>query len=150
MSLIGSSQFDGHYFWEHLVHPQGFFLTAVWTTIYLAVGGQVFGTILGLPLAMARRSSNRLLVSAAWFYSWIWRGTPLLVQLLIVDVGLAEAGIYRWNDINFGLFTLSGAAQAALVTLALAEGAYMGRSFVLRSARSIVGSGRRRSPWEWP
>jgi polar amino acid transport system permease protein len=142
MLWIGSIQFDGHYFWDHLVHPQGFFLTAVWTTVYLAVAGQLFGTILGLPLAMARRASSRLLVSAAWFYSWIWRGTPLLVQLLIVDVGLAEAGIYRWNDINFGLFTLSGAAQAALVTLALAEAAYMGEIF--RAAIGAIDRGQ----WE--
>ncbi len=142
MSWIGSIQFDGHYFWEHLVHPKGFFLTAVWTTVYLAVAGQAFGTILGLPLAMARRSANRLLVSAAWLYSWLWRGTPLLVQLLIVDVGLAEAGVYRWQDIDVGLFTLSGAAQAAVVTLALAEAAYM--SEIFRAAIGAIDRGQ----WE--
>lgn len=142
MSIIGSVQFDSHYFWQHLLHPQGFFLKAVWTTVYLAVLGQAFGTVLGLPLALARRSANRLLAASAWFYSWIWRGTPLLVQLLIIDVGLAQSGIYHWHDLNVGFFTLTGAAQAAIVTLALAEAAYMGEIF--RAALGSIDRGQ----WE--
>ena len=54
--------------------------------------GQALGTIMGLPLAIARRSTNRLLVALAWLYSWFWRGTPLLVQLVIIYIGLADAG----------------------------------------------------------
>lgn len=142
MSLIGAIQFDGHYFWQHLLHPQGYFLTAVETTVYLAVAGQALGTLLGLPLAIARRSASRPLVALAWVYSWVWRGTPLLVQLLIIDVGFAQAGIYRWHDLNFGLFTLPGAQQAAIVTLALAEAAYMGEIF-----RAAIGS-IDRGQWE--
>ncbi len=141
MSFL-AAQFDGHYFWEHLLHPQGFFLRAVWTTVYLAVLGQALGTILGLPLAIARRSANKLLVALAWLYSWIWRGTPLLVQLLIVYTGLATAGIYRFHDVNFGLFTLPAPQQAAIITLALAEAAYMGEIF-----RAAIGS-IDRGQWE--
>ena len=139
--MIASFQFDWHYFWEHLFHPQGFFLHAIWTTVYLAVLGQAFGTILGLPLAMARRSPTRVLSWLAWLYSWIWRGTPLLVQLLIVDVGLAEAGIYRWQDLKTP-FAFPGAEQAALLTLSLAEAAYMGEIF-----RAAIGSVDR-GQWE--
>jgi polar amino acid transport system permease protein len=142
MSPIAAFQFDSHYFWQHLLHPQGFFLRAIAATIYLAVAGQTLGTLLGLPLAMARRSANRLLVSLAWLYSWIWRGTPLLVQLLIIDVGLAQSGIYHWHDIDLGPFTLGGEAQAAIVTLALAEAAYMGEIF-----RAAIGS-IDRGQWE--
>src|SRR5690242_5754387 len=142
MSMIGSVQFDSHYFWQHLLHPQGFFLKAIWATVYLAVLGQGFGTVLGLPLALARRSSNRLLASVAWLYSWIWRGTPLLVQLLIIDVGLAQSGIYHWHDLSFGFFTLAGAAQAAIVTLAFSEAAYMGEIF--RAALGSIDRGQ----WE--
>lgn len=142
MSMIASIQFDTHYFWQHLLHPQGFFLTAIGTTMYLAVLGQGLGTLLGLPLALARRSPNRLLVGLAWFYSWIWRGTPLLVQLLIIDVGFAETGIYHWRDLDFGIFTLPAAQQAAIVTLALAEAAYMGEIF--RAALGSIDRGQ----WE--
>jgi polar amino acid transport system permease protein len=142
MILIGAFQFDGHYFWQHLLHPQGFFLRAVETTVYLAVAGQVLGTLIGLPLAIARRSTNRLLVALAWFYSWFWRGTPLLVQLLIIYTGLAEAGVYHWRELHFGLFSLPGEQQAAIVTLALAEAAYMGEIF-----RAAIGS-IDRGQWE--
>jgi len=62
MSLL-AAQFDSHYFWQHLLHPESFFLRAIWTTVYVAVLGQAFGTLLGLPIAMARRSTNRLLVA---------------------------------------------------------------------------------------
>jgi len=140
--MIGAVSFDWHYFWQHLFHPGGFFLSAIGTTVYLAVAGQAFGTVLGLPLAMARRSPNRLVVTLAWLYSWIWRGTPLLVQLLIIDIGFAESGIYHWHDIDFGLFTLPGTEQAAIVTLALAEGAYMGEIF--RAALGSIDRGQ----WE--
>ena len=142
MSILGSVQFDSHYFWQHLLHPQGFFLSAIGTTVYLAVLGQALGTLLGLPLALGRRSSNRLLVALAWLYSWIWRGTPLLVQLLIIDVGLAETGIYHWHDLDFGIFTLPAAQQAAIVTLALAEAAYMAEIF--RAALGSIDRGQ----WE--
>jgi polar amino acid transport system permease protein len=142
MTLIASIPFDSHYFWQHLLHPQGFFLKSVETTVYLAVAGQALGTIMGLPLAIARRSTNRLLVAVAWIYSWFWRGTPLLVQLLMIYVGLAELGIYRWQDLNFGLFTLPAEQQAAIVTLALAEAAYM--SEIFRAAIGAIDRGQ----WE--
>jgi len=141
MSLL-AAQFDSHYFWQHLFHPDGVFLRAVWTTVYLAVLGQAFGTLLGLPLAIARRSTHRLLSGAAWTYSWLWRGTPLLVQLLIVYTGLATAGIYRFHDVDFGLFRLPAEQQAAIITLSLAEAAYMGEIF-----RAAIGSVDR-GQWE--
>ena len=47
MTTLASIQFDSHYFWDHLLHPQAFFLRAVWTTVYVAVLGQAFGTSSG-------------------------------------------------------------------------------------------------------
>jgi len=58
MTSLAAIQFDSHYFWQHLFHPEDFFLRAVWTTVYVAVLGQGFGTLLGLPIAMARRSAT--------------------------------------------------------------------------------------------
>jgi polar amino acid transport system permease protein len=142
MTSLAAIQFDSHYFWDHLLHPQDFFLRAVWTTVYVAVLGQALGTLLGLPIAMARRSSNRLLVSLAWFYSWLWRGTPLLVQLLIIYTGVATANVYHWGDLSLGPLFLPGAVQAAILTLALSEAAYMGEIF-----RAAIGS-IDRGQWE--
>ena len=94
MTTLAAIQFDSHYFWQHLLHPQAFFLRAIWTTVYVAVLGQTLGTLLGLPIAMARRSPNRLLVSFAWFYSWLWRGTPVTPH----DVHPPAAR--RWQSLN--------------------------------------------------
>src|SRR4051794_1357383 len=142
MTALAAIQFDSHYFWQHLLHPQSFFLRAVWTTVYVAVLGQAFGTLLGLPIAMARRSGNRFLVSFAWFYSWLWRGTPLLVQLLIIYTGVATANLYHWGDWKIGPIYLPGAVQAAILTLALSEAAYMSEIF-----RAAIGS-IDRGQWE--
>jgi polar amino acid transport system permease protein len=142
MFTLAAIQFDSHYFWQHLLHPEAFFLRAVWTTVYVAVLGQAFGTLLGLPIAMARRSTNRLLVSFAWFYSWLWRGTPLLVQLLIIYTGVATANLYHWGDWQIGPIFLPGAVQAAILTLALSEAAYM--SEIFRAAIASIDRGQ----WE--
>src|SRR3954447_199062 len=142
MTSLAAIQFDSHYFWDHLLHPQDFFLRAVWTTVYVAVLGQALRTLLGLPIAMARRSTNRLLVSFAWFYSWLWRGTPLLVQLLIIYTGVATANLYHWGDLSVGPVTLPGAVQAAILTLALSEAAYM--SEIFRAAIQSIDRGQ----WE--
>lgn len=140
--VLGSVQFDGHFFWDYLTQPSGFFLKGVAATIYLAVAGQVLGIVLGLPLALARRARNRLVAGTAFLYSWVWRGTPLLVQLLIIYTGLSAAGFYQWPDVQVGPVGIAGRVQAAIVTLGLGEAAYMGEIF--RAAIASIHRGQ----WE--
>ena len=52
-------------------------------TLELTVLGMVIGIVLGVILALMRLSGNPLLSSASWVYIWFFRGTPLLVQILI-------------------------------------------------------------------
>jgi polar amino acid transport system permease protein len=52
-------------------------------TLDLTVITMVIGVGLGVVLAVMRLSSNRILSGAAWAYVWAFRGTPLLVQLLL-------------------------------------------------------------------
>jgi arginine/ornithine transport system permease protein len=51
------------------------------------------GFLLSLPLAMARSSSQRLLASAVWLFTYVIRGTPLLVQIFVIYYGLAQ---FEW------------------------------------------------------
>lgn len=74
------------------------------------------------------------------FYVWIWRGTPLLVQLVMAYTGFAAAGIYRYPDLTVGPLTLSGPMQAAIAVLSLNEAAYMAEIF--RAAIASVGRGQ--------
>jgi polar amino acid transport system permease protein len=133
--VLASGQFDSSFFISNLFSPQGVFLKGVWTTVYLAVISQVIGVLLGLPLALGRRSNSKTLRAICDFYSWLWRGTPLLLQLLIVYTGLSAANIYSWPDLLIGPVHVPGAIQAAIVTLSLSEAAYMCEIF-----RAAIGS----------
>lgn len=139
--VLGAVQFNWHFFGHYLFSPPGFFLRGVAATIYLAVGAQVLGVVLGLPLALARRASNRVLSSLAFLYSWLWRGTPLLVQLVVVYTGLSAAGIYSWPSLQLGL-SIPGRVQAAILTLGLGEAALMGE--IYRAALQSIPRGQ----WE--
>jgi len=57
------------------------------TLLLISVGT---GFVLSVPLAMARVSSRRWLAGPVWTYTYVFRGTPLLVQLFVVYYGLAQ------------------------------------------------------------
>lgn len=58
-------------------------LKGLLVTFELSILGMTLGVVLGLVVALARMSANRLLSAIAQFYIWLFRGVPLLVQLLI-------------------------------------------------------------------
>ena len=88
-------------------------------TIFLSVTAQIVGIALGLVAALMKLSNspipvvNIVLRGISNFYIWLFRGTPLLVQLIIFATGLYEVGVH------LDLLT------AALLALSLNEGAYM-------------------------
>ena len=90
-----------------------YLLEGAWTTVWLSVVVMVFGLALGLLAALMQLSRSRVLEAVAGFYVWLMRGTPLLVQLIIIYTGLPQLGI-RFSVI-----------QSALLGLSLNEGAYL-------------------------
>ena len=60
-----------------------YFNYGVLVTLIIAVFVVVFGSILGVLLAFAQRSKYKLLVWFANIYVWIFRGTPMVVQIMI-------------------------------------------------------------------
>jgi polar amino acid transport system permease protein len=103
-------------------------------TIFLSVVAQTAGILLGLLAALMKLSSspvaivNIVLRSISNFYIWLFRGTPLLVQLIIFATGLYEVGIH------LDLLT------AALLALSLNEGAYMAE--IVRAGIQSVDPGQ--------
>ena len=104
---------------------------AAWVTIQLTVYSMVIAILLGLLLAVMRLSPNPVVKSVAWLYLWIFRGTPVYVQL--VFWGLMSV-IY--NSIDIGVPGLQPLASwetsellntftIAVIGLALNEAAYM-------------------------
>ena len=62
-------------------------------SLALSIGAMAIGLVLGTIAALMRRSNRRLLREPASFYVWLFRGTPVLVQLIIIYTGLPQLGI---------------------------------------------------------
>ncbi|MFC9788914.1 amino acid ABC transporter permease [Rhodococcus sp. NPDC127528] len=115
-------------------------------TIELTVLAMVIAVVLGVVLAVMRLSPNPVLRSAAWVYLWIFRGTPVYVQL--VFWGLLPS-IYKTLDVGvpFGpqfahinLQDLQAAFLFAVIGLGLNEAAYMAE--IVRAGVGSVGEGQ--------
>jgi polar amino acid transport system permease protein len=98
-------------------------------SVGLTAGSLVFGLIIGIGLALMRLSGNRVMSGFAAFYCWFFRGTPLLVQLLLIYTGLPLLGI------RFDVW------EAALIGISLNEGAYL--SEIVRAGILSVAKGQR-------
>lgn len=83
-------------------------------TVPLAIISFILGLILALLTALARISGVKPLDALARFYVWIFRGTPLMVQLFIIFYGLPKLGIIidAWPAAIIG-FTLNVGAYAS-------------------------------------
>ncbi len=128
MSLLPAVAYD--YDWSivfrSLFAPDGLIIQGLLLTVSIAVFSQAAGVLLGTMAALGRMSRRMPLRLLAGFYVWLFRGTPLLVQISFVYFGLAVAGIYKWPDLILpGNFVIEGAWQAGAFALAMNEGAYM-------------------------
>ena len=100
-------------------------------TLGLTVVAMVLGVALGLLLAIARLSTDRLLNGLAGLYIWFFRGTPLLVQLIIwynlstLFPELAIAIPFGPTLISWNTNDVITPMTAAIAGLSLNEAAYM-------------------------
>lgn len=99
-------------------------------TIPLSLIAFAIALVIAIITALARTSNYRILNWLFGVYVWIFRGTPLLVQLFIVFFGLPKAGI-----------TIDAWA-AAIITFSLNTGAYASES--IRSSILVIPKGQ----WE--
>jgi polar amino acid transport system permease protein len=121
--------FDWVTFWKYLYPPSAFqdplIRNGLTVTIVVSVVAQVFGVLLGLIAALGKMSKFALPRRLAEVYIWYFRGTPLLVQLMLLFFGLGVTHIYDFPDLHIGFVVVSGAIQAGTLALAINEGAYM-------------------------
>lgn len=77
-------------YWDGLVNSM------VLLAVSLIVGG-----VLAVPLAVARVSSHRVISGPVWVFTYVMRGTPLLIQVYLIYYGLGQMEYIqaRWNDI---------------------------------------------------
>lgn len=88
-------------------------LKATTVTVQLTTISVVLGTVIGIIVALLKLSKNKLILTVASLYTWIIRGTPMLLQLFFFYYGLPFVGIK--------LEPMS----AAIIGLSLNSGAYM-------------------------
>src|ERR1041384_8254861 len=117
--------FDWSSFWHYLVQPSSVYLHGLWLTLSLSVVSQSLGTLIGVAAALGTQSRFRAVRALVAFYTWLMRGTPLLVQIIFIYTALAAGNVFRFEDLNLGFVIIPGNIQAAIVALSLNEGAYM-------------------------
>jgi polar amino acid transport system permease protein len=118
---------DWHVVWMRVSHPDHVFFKAMYTTVYIAVIAQVMGVLLGLVAAMMRTSKLAPFRFVSGLYVFIFRGTPLLVQIFFIYYGANQLLGFTLipNTLNLGIFSLDGAIVAGILALGINEGAYM-------------------------
>ncbi|MFJ7906244.1 amino acid ABC transporter permease [Kitasatospora sp. NPDC096204] len=115
-------------------------------TLELTVLAMLMGVVGGIVLAVMRLSPNPLLAGVAWVYIWIFRGTPVLVQLVFWNfLGLIWAKLsigVPWGPEFWSEQTnvLIPTFVAALLGLGLNEAAYMAE--IVRGGIQSVDEGQ--------
>ncbi len=117
------------------------YLAAAGNTLWISLAALILGLVIGLVLAIGQETGLRPLRAAVIAYLWLFRGTPVLLQI-----------VFAFNVLpSFGI-VLPGYACAVLA-LGLNEGAYMAE--IMRAGIRAVGEGQREAARslgleEWP
>ena len=111
-------------------------LNATLVTLKLLSLSLIFGLILGLFFAILRLNKNIFLNKFSYFYSYVFRGTPLLVQIFIIYFGLGQIEFLRSS---FLWIILKEPYWCAIIAFSLNTGAYT--SEILRSAFETIDKG---------
>jgi polar amino acid transport system permease protein len=125
------ASFSTHLFWGAL--SSGPFWRGALLALELTIVSFAASIVIGFFLALGRNSASRSVRSGVFFYTWIFRATPTLLQLLFVWDALPQI----WGVFRQGWFT---PFLAAAIALSLNEAAYMAE--IIRSGLLSVDPGQ--------
>ena len=111
-------------------------LNATLITLKLLSASLFFGLFIGLLFAVLRMNKNLIINKFAYGYSYLFRGTPLLVQIFIIYFGLGQIEYLRSTIL---WVILKEPYWCAIIAFALNTGAYT--SEILRSAFQTIKPG---------
>ncbi|MEV7687621.1 amino acid ABC transporter permease [Streptomyces bungoensis] len=147
--LVGSLAKNGNLHWD-IVGTYlfaGLIFDGLATTLWLTAAAMALGLCLGTLIAVMRLSTNPVLYGLATFFVWIFRGTPLLVQIIFwgyaaalykyVMIGIPFTHVTFFKAETNSLLT---PAIAALLALGLNEAAYA--SEIVRAGIQSVDPGQ--------
>ena len=111
-------------------------LSAAVVTLKLLSASLIIGLLIGFLFAVLRLNKNPFINKFAYGYSYLFRGTPLLVQIFIIYYGLGQI---EWLRSTFLWVILKEPYWCAIIAFALNTGAYT--SEILRSAFQTIKPG---------
>lgn len=129
ISLYENKNIDHPTIQEFLFNPR--ILSGVVLTVVLTVLGMLISSVMAVVLAVMRLSNNPVMNSLAWLYVWVFRGTPLLIQIVFwgylgllysqisIGVPFTDFTIFQ-EDTN----TLIPAFTAGLIAITTNQAAY--------------------------
>ncbi|MDP6344417.1 MAG: ABC transporter permease [Alphaproteobacteria bacterium] len=122
--------------WELIGESWPVLVAAIPETLVLAISSLAIGFVLAIGIAVLRLSDNRLAWAAAYGYVYVFRSTPLLVQIFLIYYG---SGQFRpfFEDIGLWYF-LRDPWFCAITALTLNTAAY---------ASEIIRGGIQSVPW---
>ncbi len=82
-------------YWKPFLYSDGFHASGLVITLWLLVFSIAVGFTLSIPLSIARVSPRLWLRAPVWLYTYVFRGTPLYVQLLLFYTGLYSLNVVR-------------------------------------------------------
>ncbi|MCO1338940.1 ABC transporter permease [Kocuria polaris] len=150
VSLWSNPNIDHSAIAAYLFHPR--ILDGIGLTLLLTVVSMLVSTVLGILLAVMRLARNPVMNAFAWFYVWVFRGTPLLIQIVFwgylgllysqISLGVPFTGI-TWFAIDTN--TLVPAFVAGLLALTLNQAAYSAE--IIRGGMLSVDEGQREASY---
>jgi polar amino acid transport system permease protein len=117
-----------------------------WVTIQLTFWAMLLGIVLGVLLAVMRLTPNPVLQGVSWLYLWVFRGTPIYVQLVFWGLfttlypHMALGVPFGPTFVHLDIQGVQAAFFFACLGLGLNEAAYMAE--IVRAGISSVGEGQ--------
>ena len=111
-------------------------LSAAVITLKLLSASLIIGLFIGFLFAVLRLNKNPFINKFAYGYSYLFRGTPLLVQIFIIYFGLGQV---EWIRESFLWILLKEPYSCAILAFTLNTGAYS--SEIFRSAFETINKG---------
>lgn len=109
-------------YWKALLWSDGYRFSGVAITLWLLVISVALGGCLALLLAIARVSRFKAVRFPVWLFTWVFRGTPLYVQLLVFYSGMYTLEVVKGSEL-LNAFFRSG-LNCTLLALTLNTCAY--------------------------
>jgi len=144
-------RFQPGYMFEHY----NIILMGACATIGVSLASIAIATVLALFGSIARLSSNSIAQGISGFYVSVIRGTPLLIQIYLIYLGLPRIGtqLIKFGYPDLGRLFIMDAIPAGILALSLNYGGYMTEIF--RAGLQSIGHGQREAaialgmtPWD--